>query len=121
MAKAIAYRDDKVNKNIAIACLVFLLIGSNLWQFLEIVKRGFTISAMNGERYELERSQEHLEKIASHFTQDVPVSEMENLLEDWFPDALIYTEADYLHSDFLSFKINSEKQSIESVEHNPDK
>ncbi len=108
-------------KNTVIVCLTLLLIVSNGWHFSARLEQSLTITDMNGAQSELRHSLEQLAVLVSHFMQGQSVSEVETLLTNLFPEAVQYTDAEYIHSDFLSFTIDPTAQYIESVAHNPDK
>lgn len=108
-------------KNIVIACLTALLIVTNGWQFLTIVNRGFTISAMNGQMYEYQNSQKALAVLVSHWLQGTPAAEVDALVAELLPDATHFTADGYIYADFLAFKLDESGQYVEFVEHRPDR
>ena len=104
-----------MGKNIMIVILTILFIGTNAWQIYGRIDQGVTMSYMDNELYGLRKTIDAQDTILTEYVKGTSSEEMELKLKRLFPDNHIFIKEGYLHSNFLSFKLDSTKNHIESV------
>ena len=109
-----------MGKVITIACLAFLLLGSNAWHVYRAMDQAATMKYLDLENYELRKANGEFSMVVKYFVVGKSVEEMKAVLSQSLEGSDPFVKEGHINDGLLSFKLDQSNSFVESVGYDPD-